>query len=248
MGYIFTFNDARHYEHWLSQKVNRETIALQHRLMLDMLQPMRGETLLDIGCGTGSSIRPFLDAGLQVTGIDPSPYMLDMAIEKLGDRVDLYRGFSEDLPFDDNSFNHASLVTTLEFVENPQKAMEEAFRIAKDRVFLGVLNRYAINGLQHWIRGFFSDSIYKQARFFGVWELKQKIRHMLGTAPVNWRTVCQLPTTEGGFNRSLERIGLMQRCPFGSFLGMVVVLMPRFRTKPLTMRYRPKQTHSAATG
>ena len=123
MGYVFNFNDALAFERWVNTSRNRFKTELEHRLMVDMLKPIKGESLLDIGCGIGSSIVPFLEVGLQVTGLDPSPYMLDLAIKHLGNRIDLYRGFAEDLPFDDNSFNHASLVTTLEFVDDPQKAI-----------------------------------------------------------------------------------------------------------------------------
>ena len=35
------------------------------------------------------------------------PYMLDLAAKYLCNRVDLHRGVAEDMPFDDNSFNHA---------------------------------------------------------------------------------------------------------------------------------------------
>jgi ubiquinone/menaquinone biosynthesis C-methylase UbiE len=41
------------------------------------------------------------------------------------------------LPFDDNSFNHACLFTSLEFVDDPKKALAEAFRVAKDGCLSG---------------------------------------------------------------------------------------------------------------
>jgi ubiquinone/menaquinone biosynthesis C-methylase UbiE len=244
MGHVFDFNDAREYEQWLSNPKRHAAADLENRLMLDMLNPLPGETLLDIGCGTGASLKPFLDFGLQVTGIDPSPYMLDMAIGQVKDRVDFYREFAEDLPFGDNSFNYAILVNTLEFVETPLKAIEEACRVAKDRVFLGVLNRYAIKGLQRRVRGIFSPTIFNKARFFSVWEIKQMFSTLLGETPMSWRTVCQLPTTSNSLLSRLERSRLVQRCPFGTFAGVVVSLVPRFRTRPLTLRYqRGKANH-----
>lgn len=251
MGYIFDFNDTIAYERWFHDPRNRFTIDLQSRLMLDLLQPVRGESILDIGCGTGASFFPFLNAGLQVTGLDPSPYMLDIAIKNVGNRVDLHRGFAEDLPFEDNSFTYACLVTTLEFVDDPPKALEEACRVAKDRIFIGVLNRYAIKGFQRRVKGIFTATIYNRARFFSVWELKGSIRAMLGNVPVVWRTVCQFPITAGWVASILERIersGLVQRCPFGAYTGMVVTLEPRFTTNPLAVTYRAKSTTGPVTG
>jgi ubiquinone/menaquinone biosynthesis C-methylase UbiE len=210
--------------------------------MLDMLKPIRGESLLDIGCGTGASIHPFYEKGLQVTGIDPSPYMLDIAMAHFGDRVDFYRGFAEDLPFDDNSFNHASLITTLEFVEDPVKAISEACRVAKDRIFLGVLNRYALKGVERRLKGIFHHSIYNRARFYSVWELKSMIRDILGQeVPISWRTVSQFPVSRKEMICNLEKSKLIQRFPFGTFAGMVVSLVPRFRTRPMTLRHKQQQ-------
>ena len=247
MGHIFDFNEAIAYEQWFKRPENRSAFALEKQLMRDLLQPMRGESVLDIGCGAGACLQAFLEMDLQVTGLDPSTYMLDMAFEKIGHRADLYRGYGEDLPFDDNSFNYACLFTTLEFVENPKKTLEEACRVAKDRVFIGVLNRYAIKGIQRRVKGIFSPTIFNHAQFFSVWELKQIIRNIMGNVPIAWRTVCQLPTSSGKFVYSLEQSKIVQRCPFGAFAGMVVVLVPRFRTKPLKMRYQAKDPSGAAT-
>ncbi len=248
MGYVFDFNDAKAYERWFNTPQNRFIADLGSRLMVDMLSPMRGEALLDIGCGTGASLLPFIEKGLNVTGLDPSPYMLDIALENLGNRADLYRGFAEDLPFDDNSFNFACLVTSLEFVDDPQKALEEACRVAKDRIFIGVLNKYAIKGIERRVRGIFTKTIFNHARFYSVLEMKQIIRTILGQVPVSWRTVCQLPAGSGKIAHNLEQSKLVQRFPFGAFAGIVVALVPRFRTRPLAMKYRQKHRVSTVTG
>ena len=248
MGYVFDFNDALDYERWLQDERVRTTAGLESQLMVHMLKPLRGESLLDIGCGTGASLRPFVELGLETTGLDASPYMLDIALKKLKNRVDLYRGVAEDLPFEDNSFNHAVMVTTLEFVDDPRKALEEACRVAKDRLFLGVLNRYAFKGLERRLKGIFSRTIYNQAKFFSVWELKQMVQSIAGDVPIAWRTLYQLPGLSGRLSQNLERSRIVQRCPFGAFVGVVATLVPRFRTKPLTVRYQAKQPTGALTG
>ena len=156
MGHVFDFNEAVAYNQWLNKPQTIKAFELEAGLMRELLQPMHGETILEIGCGAGACLKAFLDMGLQVTGLDPSTYMLDIALQKIENQADLYRGYAEDLPFDDNSFSYAGLVTTLEFVEDPVKALEEAFRVAKDRVFIGVLNRYAIKGIQRRVKGIFA--------------------------------------------------------------------------------------------
>jgi len=248
MGYVFNFHDAIAYEQWFDKPPNRFFFDLEKHLMLDMLKPVRGDSVIDIGCGIGANLLSFVEMGLQATGLDPSPYMLDIAANNLGNRADLHRGFAEDLPFDDNSFNYACLVTTLEFVEDPQKAFEEACRITKDKIFIGVLNRYAIKGIQRRIKGIFVKTVYNRAKFFSVWELKQIIRTVLGDVPISWRTICQLPMAQGKIASAIERSSLIQRCPFGAFAGMVVTLIPRYKTRTLPLRYNVKRTTDTATG
>lgn len=248
MGYVFDFKDAQAFERWSLEPRNLSSAHREHALMLEMLYPQRGETVLDIGCGFGGSSFPLLDHGLLVTGIDPSPYMLDLALKHLGQRVDLYRGFAEDLPFDDNSFNHACFTTSLEFVDSPGKALAEACRVAKDRVFVGVLNRYAIKGIGRRLEGLFNASIYNHARFYGIWELKRIIRKIAGEVPMSWRTVNQFPAACNPLTQGLEASRFVQRCPFGAFVGMTVTLVPRFRARPLTLPYQPKRTTGAFSG
>jgi len=248
MGYVFDFHDAAAYEKWFQNPANRCTFELETKLMLNMLKPEQGRTLLDIGCGTGAGLLKYLETGLQVTGLDPSLYMLDLAAEKVKNRVDLHRGFAENLPFDDNSFHYTSLVTTLEFVENPIKALEEACRVAKDRMFIGVLNRYAIKGIQRRVKGIFTETIYNQAQFFSVWELKRIIRTLLGDVPISWKTVCLFPSASGNIIPKIEQSNLVQRFPFGAFAGMVVTLVPRFKTRPLAIKYKTKRTPGVVTG
>jgi ubiquinone/menaquinone biosynthesis C-methylase UbiE len=241
VGYVFDFNDSRAYVEWAARECHRSIALMQSRLMIDLLRPAHGETILDIGCGAGASAQPLIERGLNVTGIDPSPYMLEIAATRIGPRIDLYRGYAEDLPFDDNSFNHAVFFISLEFTENPLKAIEEAFRVAKDRVFFGFLNRFALKGVQRWRKEFIQTDVLNHARLFTSWELKKMVRSVAGPVPVSWRTVCQLPNASVKFFQTIEQSYIVQRCPFGAFVGMVVTLVPRFRTRPLAMRFLPEK-------
>lgn len=59
---------------------------------------LRGQRLLDVGCGTGKSFMPLLRRGWEVTGCDISPAMLSLAREKAGDGVRLEVADMLDLP------------------------------------------------------------------------------------------------------------------------------------------------------
>lgn len=236
MGYVFDFKDAKRYESWFDDPQFRLSAELEGRLMLDMLRPAPGETALEIGVGTGRRLCALMEMGVNITGIDPSPYMLDIARKRLGRRADLHRGFGEDLPFDDNAFHYVIVSSTLEFADNPKAVLEEAFRTAKDRVFIGVMNRFAIQGIRRRVEGLFQDTIYSKARFFSVWEIKSFTRELLGDVPITWRTICHFPSSQGVITSRLERSDLVRKTPFGAFAGVVVTPAPHFRTRPMVLR------------
>lgn len=248
MGYVFNQKDSAAFEKERQDQRHVCIARLEGELMCDMLKPVPGETVLDIGCGIGASIMTLLDKGLNVTGIDPSPYMLDAAYKRVKNRADLYRGFAEDLPFGDNSFNHSVFFASLEFVDDPRKALEEACRVAKDKIFIGVMNRYAIKGIERRVKGVFFETIYNKARFFSVWELKAEIRSIMGDVPVQWKTISHLPFSDAGLFRKIESAGLVKLFPFGAFAGVSALLLPSFRTRPLALKYAPSKRAGALAG
>ena len=130
--------------------------------------------------------------------------------------------------------------------DSPEAA--EACRVAKDRLFIGVLNRFAIKGVQRRVEGMFTETIYNHARFFSIWELKKIIHQILGDVPIAWRTVCQLPSPPGKMLEKIEQSTLVQRSPTGAYVGIGVTLVPRFRTRPLALKYGAKQTTEVVTG
>lgn len=70
--------------------------------LVDQLTPREGETIVDVGCGTGTLATLIKAAapGADVIGIDPDPEVLDRARSKAGIRgakVDFLRGFAGDV-------------------------------------------------------------------------------------------------------------------------------------------------------
>ncbi len=248
MGYIFDFNDARSYDTWFEKAGNRHFFELEMELLSAMLNPCPGQRLLSIGCGTGKCLEYFLKYDMQLTGVDPSPYMLDIARDRLKHKVDLHRGFAEDLPFDDNSFEYAVFFTSLEFTQMPAKAIEEACRVAKDMVFIGVLNKYAPLNIMRKIKNLFISNIFSNARFFGVWELKHIVAAILGDVPVSWRTILHFPWASGRISSSFERLYLMQKIPFGTMIGMKITPVPKFKTRPLSLKIKKNGSYKPVTG
>ncbi|SMC84516.1 Methyltransferase domain-containing protein [Desulfocicer vacuolatum DSM 3385] len=248
MGYIFDFNDTNAYKAWCNKAGQIHDFKLQTALMMKMLSPLPDRSVLDIGCGDGRCFAPLGDHGLQVTGVDPSPYMLDLAMDQVKGRVELHRGFAEDLPFEDNTFNYSILMNSLEFMDRPAKAIEEACRVTRDKIFIGVFNRYAPLNILRRAKGLFCNHTLSHARFFGIWELKKIIHAIMGPVPVSWNTTLLFPFSRSRPVAYLEKCAVIQKSPWGTIVGMTIIPIPRFRTRPLSLRIHSRRTCGPVTG
>lgn len=231
MSHIFGPKDAKRYEDWFRSDPGQVFFAHQKDLLLKVWAPVGRQRVLQVGCGTGFFLEWLASMGHSVTGIDPSQLSIELARKRLGGIVGLHHGFAEDLPFSDNEFDTVALVTCLEFVENPRKAISEALRVARSTVLLGVLNKYSIGRVNRLLESFWKDSPYTHARFFSIPELKKLARTALsGRAPITWRTCMALPLPFIGYTDFFERFEPFQRSPFGHFIAMRIDLRNRIIT------------------
>lgn len=99
---------------------------------IEVMQELKGK-VLEIGVGTGKNIE-FYPNGIDITGIDFSPNMLEKAIKKaenLNKKIDLKLMDVQSLDFEDNTFD--TIFTTCVFcsVPDPIKGLEEIKRVCK---------------------------------------------------------------------------------------------------------------------
>jgi ubiquinone/menaquinone biosynthesis C-methylase UbiE len=100
---------------------------------LTLFPPAAGLSVLDIGCGTGTHLSIYRQAGCRVYGIDLSPAMLAVAQSKLAEEAGLCLGDGSRMPFTGESFD---LITAmLAFHEMPALTrypiISEARRVMK---------------------------------------------------------------------------------------------------------------------
>ncbi len=87
-----------------------------HRALIERAELRDDHRVLDVGCGTGNLLLALArrHPGVAATGIDPDERALARARRKLGARpVRLDRGFVEELPYPDGSFDR--VLSTLMF-------------------------------------------------------------------------------------------------------------------------------------
>lgn len=225
VGYVFRLDDARLYDQWFQSESGQSVARIEKDLLLRVWSPKSAQRVLEVGCGTGLFLEWLAQLGHQVSGIEPSLPMLDLARKRLPEKVDLYRGFAEDLPYEDNAFDTVALITTLEFVDDPSIALREAFRVARRQVLIGSLNKYSIIAVQRFVERLLRPSVYRWARFFGVSELRDMTEKILcGSVPLMWRTTLSFPLFTLRYLSFIERSPYFQWHPFGHFIAMRVDL------------------------
>lgn len=121
----------------LDEKIN----SVDHRYVLKHLKRLcNGKRLLDVGCGIGSFVRSALDVGWDAYGVEPSPYVGELARATLGNCISV--GFLKTLDFEKESFDAITLWYVLEHVTDPTDFLRDCNYLLKTDgcIFVAVPN------------------------------------------------------------------------------------------------------------
>jgi SAM-dependent methyltransferase len=206
--------DPAAYDAWYGSARGRWIGDVETRLLLDLLTCRRGDSVLDVGCGTGYFSRRLAQAGFRVTGIDTDSGALEFAARNDG-RIRYLRADARKLPFADHSFDCAVAVTSLCFIEPASAALREMWRIARRSVVLGLLNRNSLLWLGKRRAASYRGARWDTSRIAQSWSS--------GLRPPPALTVRSAVFGPGGgkLARGLEQL-LPRRLPFGGFLAIAL--------------------------
>ncbi len=127
--------------------------ARGHRRVLDLLAPQPRERILEVGVGTGLTLRHY-PPGATVVGIDISDKMLDKARKRALDlpdlEVHLEKADASKLPYSDHSFDAVLAAYVLTAVEDPYAVCMEIRRVLKPG---GRLVTICNSNEPHWFWG-----------------------------------------------------------------------------------------------
>lgn len=123
------------------------------------------EKSIEIGIGSGQFALP-----LKIkTGIDPSKSMIKLAKDK---GLNISQAVAENLPFKNNSFDFALIVTTICFVEDIDASLKEAKRILKHngRIIVGLVDKKSPLG-RKYLKSKQDNIFYRWATFYSTDEI-----------------------------------------------------------------------------
>jgi ubiquinone/menaquinone biosynthesis C-methylase UbiE len=186
-------------------------------------QNAQGMKLLDVGCGTGHWSQFFSSCGFEVTGVDVSERMINIAKRKNISDTSFQLANGHSLPFADGTFDVTAAITTLEFVRDAEVVVQEMIRCTRKpggQLLVGTLNALAPMNRDRKQR---PESPYAKAQLFSAGELKQLLEPFGRLVMV---TVGFVPNQKLFLPLAplLDAIGRFLHIPYGAFIAAEVKL------------------------
>lgn len=137
--------EARQHDDW-ARDLNVEDLmineafeaptAFENRFILEKMGALGGKKVLDLGCGAGEASVYLAGRGADVCALDVSEGMLDLCRKiaskfNVSDRVHVYSGFAEELPFPDDTFDFVYCNGVLHHVASIDRSLAEIKRVLK---------------------------------------------------------------------------------------------------------------------
>jgi phosphatidylethanolamine/phosphatidyl-N-methylethanolamine N-methyltransferase len=110
--------------------------------------------LLEIGIGNGSNLNYYNRH--EIVGVDTSRRMLHQAQKQLKDNIQLFHMNGETLSFPNDAFDYVILSHVIAVVENPEKLLEEVYRVLKPNGKVFILNHFTPD---NWLK--YIDKIFE---------------------------------------------------------------------------------------
>lgn len=167
---------AERYEAWYATPRGQRASRAEKQLLARLLDAFPdARSALDVGCGTGHFTGWLAQRGLRTIGLDRAPAMLAALRRRLPDCPLLFAD-AHALPLRDRAVDLVVLIATLEFLEDPRRALAEAARVARRGVIVVALNRWSVGGLSRRIGPAARGTLLSQARDLSAAALRRLFR------------------------------------------------------------------------
>lgn len=151
------FRSTNHNKHTTSNWFYRKHLESFYEKLSEVVEETGCTTLLDAGCGEGFVV-DFLSREhpeLKISGVDISEEAIEYAKSHFGDDARFRTGSVYKLPYSDKSFDAVLCSEVLEHLDDPNRAVTELKRVARDYVLITVPHEpyfQWLNNVSQWLR------------------------------------------------------------------------------------------------
>lgn len=127
---------------WHSKSVSMWTEGSRKDIVPFMVRNIpKGSSIADLGCGDGFGSYLLHQEGYDVTGMDLSEKMVEIAKRQEKEGLSFAQGDLTDPPFEKEQFDAVMMINSLEWTEDPFHALKQAAQIVKQdgRLCIGIL-------------------------------------------------------------------------------------------------------------
>lgn len=120
-------------EHYFNRRERETDSPAFKNEAVEIILECRGDSVLDVGCGTGALMQILDGKGYEVAGVEYAEEGVKRTKEK---DLEVYQGDARDLQFKDNSFDTIVCQHVLEHIKEDVKAMLEMWRVAHKKLII----------------------------------------------------------------------------------------------------------------
>jgi ubiquinone/menaquinone biosynthesis C-methylase UbiE len=142
------------------------SIAMACHVLCGLTQHIGASSILDIGAGTGSVTMRLRDRlpGIRVVGVEPVEALREVGIARGLGRDQLVDGDATSLTYADGAFDIVCEFAALHHIPDPEQAVSEMLRVARQAVFICDVNNFGQGGaLSRWVK--------QTVNLLGLWPL-----------------------------------------------------------------------------
>jgi ubiquinone/menaquinone biosynthesis C-methylase UbiE len=154
---------ASEYDTYYQTETGKTVDNIEKKIVSTHLKELPKTNWLELGCGTGHWTKFFSECGFQVTAVDNSEAMLEIARSKNLENVQFLNADAARLPFPDGHFSGIVSITMLEFVDDLELVLNEIDRVLKPG---GTLVLGCLNALSEPGKNRNNDPVFQHAHFF----------------------------------------------------------------------------------
>lgn len=165
------------YARWRASEIGAATESLERQLILELVGNIRGQSILDVGCGDGDLAVELSKRGANVVGIDASDAMIEAARQRAKREqvdVEFQVATAQRLPFPPEHFDSVVAVTILCFVQDAPPVFREVARVLRPggSLVIGELGKWSSWAAARRIRGWLGSPLWRHGKFRTSGELR----------------------------------------------------------------------------